>query len=86
LNRFNANLPASFKAVELGTDKDADTNAKSKKIMTNKKEKREMKRRKTELQKRNHQSRTIASAQNSSSRRENYGLNSRGCTSTTEQR
>ncbi len=37
LNRFNANLPASFKAVELGTDKDADTEAKSEKITTTKK-------------------------------------------------
>ena len=36
LNRFNTNLPASFKAVELGTDKDADTDAESKKITTKK--------------------------------------------------
>jgi hypothetical protein len=46
LNCFNANLPASFKAVELGTDKDADTNAESKNITTTKKRKRGMKRNK----------------------------------------
>ena len=41
LNRFNANLPASFKAVELGTDKDADTDVKSVKgATTNKRKKR----------------------------------------------
>jgi hypothetical protein len=87
LNRFNANLPASFKAVELGTEKDVDTDAESEKIRkTKKRKKRETKRRKTKLQKRNHRSRTITSAQNSSSKRENFGLNLRGCTLTTEQR
>jgi hypothetical protein len=40
LNRFNANLPASFKAVELRTDKDADTDAESEKITTKKRKKR----------------------------------------------
>jgi hypothetical protein len=40
LNRFSANLPASFKAVELGTDKDADTEAESEKITTKKRKKR----------------------------------------------
>jgi len=40
LNRFNANLPASFRAVELGTDKDADTDAESEKITTKKRKKR----------------------------------------------
>jgi hypothetical protein len=46
LNRFDANLPASFKAVELGTDKDADTDAESENITTTKKRKRGMKRNK----------------------------------------
>ena len=46
LNCFNANLPASFKAVELGTDKDADTDAESKNITTTKKRKRGIKRNK----------------------------------------
>ena len=40
LNRFNANLPASFKAVELGNDKDADDDAESEKITTKKRKKR----------------------------------------------
>ena len=40
LNRFNANLPASFKAVELGTEKDVDTDAESEKIRKTKKRKK----------------------------------------------
>ncbi len=40
LNSFNTNLPASFKAVKLGTDKDADTKAKSEKTTTTKKRKK----------------------------------------------
>ena len=46
LNRFSANLPASFKAVELGTDKDADTDAESEKITTKKRKKRNEKEKK----------------------------------------
>ena len=52
LNCFNANLPASFKAVKLGTNKDADTDAKSEKITT-KKRKREMKRKKNQAAEKN---------------------------------
>ena len=40
LNRFNANLPASFEAVELGTHKDADIEAESEKTTTMKKRKK----------------------------------------------